>query len=199
VRIEIMAAHLARFGLEAVFAKARHCQVVGEDEPDVIVMDASTSPESVTEVSQREVAVPVVVLAPTADPNQLVDALHAGAHGVLVSQVDAERLIEAVEIVAAGGMYVSAEAAASIVDWFRAGRPPVDAIGRLSEQERRIVELIADGMTNRVIAARLGLSEHTVKTYVSSALHKLGFKNRSQVAAVIAKHRGQAPTGEREA
>ena len=189
VRIVLVASNLARLGLAAVFAKARHCQVV-EDEPrDVLVLDCSTSGESVADLFGRNPGIGMVVIAPSAEPSVLVDELRAGARGVLVSELDGGRLIDAVEFVANGGTYVSADAASAIVEWFRAGRPPFDPLERLSDQERRIVEFIADGMTNRGIAERLGLSEHTVKTYVSSALRKLGFKNRAQAAAVIARHR----------
>jgi two-component system response regulator DevR len=205
VRLVLVAAQpLARMGLVAVFARARYCEVVGEassadeavtqvdaSQPGVVVVDGDEPGDAVIATTRRlNAANPprrVIVLASNSEPGQLVEAIHAGARGLLIRQLDAQHLVEAVEVVAADGTYVSPDAGAAIAEWFRAGRPADDPIDRLSDQERRIVLLIAEGMTNRAIATRLSLSEYTVKTYVSSALRKMGFKNRSQVAAAIAQ------------
>ena len=93
-------------------------------------------------------------------------------------------------VVAAGGVYLQTEMANAVQEWFRAGQPGSDPLGRLSQQERRILALIAEGKTNRDIAAGLGLSEYTVKTYVSSALSKLGLSSRAQAAAFVVRHTG---------
>jgi two-component system, NarL family, response regulator DevR len=205
VRIVVFAALvLERLGLEALFTKARNCQVVGsansaaeaEEEvrvkrPDVVVIDADALTDSVAALCQRliaaEPATRLIVVAPPSEPSLAVDAIHAGARGFVLREPDAQPLVDAVESVARGGTYISPEVTALLSEWLRTGQPPVDLIDRLSAQEQRIVLLIAEGLTNRAIAAQLKLSEFTVKTYVSSALHKLGLKTRVQVAAAIAQ------------
>lgn len=205
IRVLIVASErLVRLGLVALFARARHCQVVGEASsgehalevvhataPDVVVIDAGASGKSVAAITQRLIgdspAARVIALAATPEPSFVVESIRAGVRSYLLKQLDAERLVDAVEVVASEGFYITPAVAAAVSEWFRAGRPDGDPIERLSDQERRIVQLIADGKTNRTIAAALGLSYYTVKTYVSSALHKMGLKNRAQVAAAIAQ------------
>jgi DNA-binding NarL/FixJ family response regulator len=195
-------------GLSSVFVKARHCQVIGEASsgeeavqesrlkyPDVVVMDADLPDNSAILACQRIHAenerIGVILLASIADPRLVVSAIHAGAMGYLFKTTDPDHMVEAVEIVAGDGMYFPQEIANAVLEWIRAGEPGSNALERLSRQELRIMLLIAQGKTNRTIAAMLGLSEYTVKTYVSSTLRKLGFNSRAQAAAFIVRHQDE--------
>ena len=161
--------------------------------PDVVFIDTDQTVEPALELSRRIAQdTAVILLASSVDPAVIVEAMHAGARGLLLKHTDGDHIVEAVEIVAGEGTYFSPSAAVAIQEWLRSGQPGADPIDRLSEQERRIVLLIAEGKTNRTIAAALHLSEYTVKTYVSSALRKLGFRSRAQVAAAIAQRQSAA-------
>ena len=113
--------------------------------------------------------------------------MHSGAKGYVLKRSDPAQLVAAVEGVAAGDYVFDEEIVAPVLEWFRAGRPTYDPLGRLSQQELRILRRIAEGKTNRDIAAVLGLSEYTVKTYVSAALRKLGLQSRAEAAAFITR------------
>lgn len=201
-----------RLGLVSLFTSARHCEVVGEASgaedaveqarlraPDVVLMDADLPAESLVSACERIRAenprVRLMLLTSLANQRLLVLAIHAGASGYLNKRSDPERLVEAVEIVAADGAYFPTEVVSSLLEWFRAGQPGSDPFERLSQQERRILRLIAEGTTNRHIAATLGLSEYTVKTYVSAALRKLGLTSRAQAAAFMVRYEERGPDG----
>src|SRR5260370_34911194 len=100
---------------------------------------------------------------------------------------DPPRLVDAVEVVAGGGVYFEDAIIAAVLEWYRAGQPTGDPLERLSQQERNILRLIAAGGTNRDIAGSLGLRESTVKTYVSTALRKLGLTSRAEAAAFVTR------------
>ena len=124
----------------------------------------------------------------------VVDSVLAGASGYLLKSADPERLVEAVDTVGRGGSLLDPEIVGSVVHWMREHEAPAeDPLDALNEQERRIVLLIAEGKTNRQIAADLYLSEHTVKTYVSQILKKLSLSRRSEAAAFVARHGYLAP------
>ena len=113
----------------------------------------------------------------------------AGAAGYLLKQTDPERLIEAVERVAAGASLLDPEVTRSALEFMRRGETSLadDSLASLSDQERRILPLIAEGKTNREIGVQLSLSPHTVKTYVSSIFQKLHLARRSQAAAFVGR------------
>jgi DNA-binding NarL/FixJ family response regulator len=117
------------------------------------------------------------------DDEALFGAIIAGAAGYLLKQVTGVDLVGAVRSVAAGGSLLDPEATAVVLRRLRRGGDPADPrYDSLSPQERRIVGLIADGLTNRQIGAEMFLAEKTVKNYVSSLLHKLGFARRTEAA-----------------
>jgi DNA-binding NarL/FixJ family response regulator len=117
----------------------------------------------------------------------------AGASGYLLKQVTGIDLVEAVRIVSAGGSLLDPKATSLVLERLRRGDEPKDPrYGSLSPQERRILELIADGLTNRQIGAEMYLAEKTVKNYVSSLLHKLGMARRTE-AAVYATELNRRP------
>ena len=107
----------------------------------------------------------------------------AGASGYLLKQVAGVDLVGAVRTLAAGGSLLDPKATGAVLDRLRKGAEPEDPrFASLSPQERRILELIADGLTNRQIGAEMYLAEKTVKNYVSSLLHKLGMSRRTEAA-----------------
>ncbi len=189
-------------GLATLFGSARNCQVVAEvttaqqavDEararqPEVVIMDADL-PDSGGIIASQLIRTDspktrVVMLAATTDPEMVVAAIHTGVSGYLLKRTDPARLVEAVETVASGGYFFDDSVTLPVREWLRAGQPSADPVEHLSQQERRILRLIADGKTNRDIALTLSLSEYTVKTYVSAALRKLGMTSRAEAAAFI--------------
>jgi DNA-binding NarL/FixJ family response regulator len=134
-----------------------------------------------------------LMLTSYSDDEALFGAIMAGASGYLLKQVAGTDLIGAVRAVAAGGSLLDPKATALVLDRLRRGKEEDDPrFAALSPQERRILELIADGLTNRQIGAELYLAEKTVKNYVSSLLHKLGFSRRTEAAVYAAERRRMA-------
>jgi DNA-binding NarL/FixJ family response regulator len=117
------------------------------------------------------------------DDEALFGAIIAGASGYLMKQVAGVDLVGAVRTVAAGGSLLDPRATALVLERLRMGDEPSDQRHEsLSPQERLVLGLIADGLTNRQIGAQMFLAEKTVKNYVSSLLHKLGFARRTEAA-----------------
>ena len=131
------------------------------------------------------------MLTSFSDDEALFGAIMAGAAGYLLKQVTGTDLIGAVRTVASGGSLLDPRATAVVLERLRRGGEPEDPrYAALSPQERRILDLVGEGLTNREIARRMLLSEKTVKNYVSSMLAKLGFTSRTQAAVFAARHSG---------
>jgi len=135
-----------------------------------------------------------VMLTSFPDDEALVQAVIAGASGYLLKQIRGTDIVDAVRRVAAGETLFDPAAAARAADRLR--RPPEEdeRLARLTPQERRILALIADGMTNRQIASEMFLAEKTVKNYVSNLLAKLGMERRTQAAVFAARLGGGRET-----
>jgi DNA-binding NarL/FixJ family response regulator len=164
--------------------QARRCQ------PDVVILDVrlpdGSGVEACREIRSERPEARVIMLTSYADEDAVLASVMAGASGYVLKQVEPDRLIEAVEIVARGGSLLDPSATDAVLGQLRRlGTPEPD--DGLTENERKILPLIAEGKTNRQIAADLYLSEHTVKTYVSQILRKLNFSRRSEAAAFIAR------------
>jgi DNA-binding NarL/FixJ family response regulator len=130
------------------------------------------------------------MLTSYADDEALFAAIMAGAAGYLLKQVAGVDLVGAVRTVAAGGSLLDPRATATVLERLRKGGEPSDPrMASLSPQEARILNLIAEGLTNRQIGEQLYLAEKTVKNYVSSLLHKLGFSRRTEAAVFAAEMR----------
>jgi two-component system, NarL family, response regulator DevR len=127
-----------------------------------------------------------LVLTAFDDERALVDAIEAGASGYLLKQVRGQDLVTAVREVAAGRSLLDPVTTARVLARLRRGHEP-DQLDALTERERRVLELLGEGLTNREIAHRLFLAEKTVKNYVTSVLAKLGMQRRTQAVALIAR------------
>ena len=129
-----------------------------------------------------------LMLTSFADDQALLDAVLAGAAGYVLKDVRGNDLVQGIRTVAAGGSLLDPRAASLVLERLRSPKPP-DPLDQLSEQERKILALIGEGLTNREIAARLFLAEKTVKNYVSNVLAKLGLQRRTQVAVLATELR----------
>ena len=132
-----------------------------------------------------------LMLTSFADDEALFDAIMAGAAGYVLKQIRGTDLVGAVRTVAAGGSLLDPRAAAAVMERMRTPRA-ADPLAALTEQERRILDLIGEGLTNRQIAERMFLAEKTVKNYVSNLLAKLGLQRRTQAAVLATEVRGSA-------
>ncbi|MDT0436852.1 MULTISPECIES: response regulator transcription factor [Streptomyces] len=161
--------------------------------PDVAVLDVrlpdGSGVEVCREVRSADESVRCLMLTSFADDEALFDAIMAGASGYVLKAIRGNELLTAVRDVAAGRSLLDPVATARVLERLReGGSARGDArLANLTEQERRILDLIGEGLTNRVIGERLHLAEKTIKNYVSSLLAKLGMERRSQAAAYVAR------------
>jgi DNA-binding NarL/FixJ family response regulator len=137
-----------------------------------------------------------LMLTSFGDDEALLSAIMAGASGYLLKQVRGSDIVGAVRTVAAGGSLLDPRMTAAVVERLRNPAATQDPVDVLTEQERRVFELIGEGLTNRQIAERMFLAEKTVKNYVSGVLGKLGMQRRTQAAALAGQryesHRAHA-------
>jgi two-component system response regulator DevR len=132
------------------------------------------------------------MLTSFADDDAPYAAILAGAAGYVLKQIKGSDLVNAVRIVAGGGSLLDARASARVMQRLRndaADRERADPLAALTDQERRILDLIGEGLTNRQIGERMFLAEKTVKNCVSSLLAKLGLERRTQVAILATENR----------
>jgi DNA-binding NarL/FixJ family response regulator len=164
---------------------------VGYDSPDVVVMDVrlpdGSGVDACREVRSRFPSVKVLMLTSYADEEALVSAIMAGAAGYVLKRIDSDDLVRSIERVGKGESLLDPEMTERLFRKIRGEAEEDPLLGRLSPQERRILDLIAEGMTNREIADELFLAEKTVKNYVSNLLGKLEMKRRSEAAAYAAR------------
>ncbi|MCW2499396.1 MAG: hypothetical protein JWN87_1072 [Frankiales bacterium] len=129
-----------------------------------------------------------LMLTSFADDEALLDAVLAGAAGYVLKDVRGNALVEGIRTVSAGGSLLDPRAASLVLERLRAPAK-ADPLELLTDQERKILGLIGEGLTNREIAQRLFLAEKTVKNYVSNVLAKLGLQRRTQVAVLATELR----------
>jgi DNA-binding NarL/FixJ family response regulator len=130
-----------------------------------------------------------IMLTSFDDDEALFAAIMAGASGYLLKQIRGLQLVDAVRHVAGGRSLLDPKVTARVLERLRTGPQQDPRLASLTEQERRILDLIAEGLTNRQIATRMGLAEKTVKNYVSSVLAKIDLRSRTQAAVYVAGHR----------
>jgi two-component system, NarL family, response regulator DevR len=159
--------------------------------PDVAVLDVRL-PDGDGVVVCRELRsqlpnLACLMLTSFADDDALFEAIMAGASGYVLKQIRGGDLVNAIRTVASGQSMLDAGTTAQVMDRLRTGTRAEDPLSSLTDQERRILDLIGEGLTNRQIGERLFLAEKTVKNYVSSLLGKLGMQRRTQAAVMVSR------------
>jgi len=166
---------------------------IPEASPDVAVLDVrlpdGSGIEVCRELRSRDQNIACLILTSFSDEEALVHAVLSGASGYVLKGIRGKELQTAVRDVAAGKVLLAPSDARRVVERLRAGhaRRSDDRLAGLTGQERRILDLIAEGLTNRAIGNDLNLAEKTVKNYVSQLLAKLGMERRTQAAAYLAR------------
>ena len=159
--------------------------------PDVAILDVRLPDgNGVTvcrEIRSKMPDVACLMLTSYGDDEALFDAIMAGAAGYVLKQIRGTDLVGAVRTIASGQSLLDPEAASRVMQRMRDQAQRSDPLAGLTEQERRILELIGEGLTNRQIGERLFLAEKTVKNYVSALFAKLGMERRAQAAAYAAR------------
>jgi two-component system response regulator DevR len=203
IRVFLLDDHeVVRRGLRQLLEDAGDIEVVGESglaaeataripalRPHVAVLDARLPDGSGIDVCRdiRSVdpTINALILTSYDDDEALFAAILAGASGYVLKQVGGSDLVDTIRRVAAGQSLIDPTLTARVLDRLRNGEQSPEELAVLTEREREIIALIAEGLTNRQIGNRLHLAEKTVKNYVSSILAKLGLESRTQ-AAVLA-------------
>ncbi len=162
--------------------------------PDVVVMDVRLADgsgiEATREIRAARPETKVLMLTSFADDEALFSSIMAGASGYVLKQVKSGDLLRAIRAVGAGDSLLDPSVTNAVLDRLRKGKHLMkdEKLARLSPQEERILQLIAEGWTNRQIGDELHLAEKTVKNYVSSILSKLEVARRAEAAAYLARH-----------
>jgi DNA-binding NarL/FixJ family response regulator len=213
VRVFLLDDHeVVRRGLRDLLEAAGDIEVVGEagtaDEalrripptrPDVAILDVrlpdGDGVEVCREVRSGHPEIQCLILTSFSDDEALFQAIMAGAAGYLLKQVRGTDLVDAVRRVAMGQSLLDPAVTTRVLERLRTPPEDDERLARLTEQERRILDLIAEGLTNRQIAQRIHLAEKTVKNYVSNLLAKLGMERRTQAAVYAAGLKDRSRSG----
>jgi DNA-binding NarL/FixJ family response regulator len=199
---------VVRQGLVSLLERREHFQVVAEAgtaaeavemarkfEPDLVVMDVrlpdGSGIEACREIRSEFPATRVVILTSYPDEEAVLSAIIAGASGYLLKQIRGRDLVSALESVGRGESLLDPAVTEKVLDRVRriATGTYTDELAQLTQQEQKILLLVAEGKTNKEIASEVFLSDKTVKNYVSSILSKLNLERRAQAAAFVARHR----------
>jgi two-component system response regulator DevR len=165
-------------------------------EPDIVVLDVrlpdGSGVEACREIRAERPATKIVMLTSYPDEEAVLSAIVAGASGYLLKQVRARDLVSALEAVGRGESLLDPAVTEKVLERVRriATGESTDELAQLTSQEQKILLLVAEGKTNKEIAAEVFLSDKTVKNYVSSILSKLNLERRAQAAAYMAKLHG---------
>jgi len=206
---------LVRTGLKTLLATRAdgyHLQVIGEAssvatavtettrlQPDVVLLDIrlpdGTGFEACRQILAKLPDTRVLILTSVIDDNLVYEAMSSGAHGYLLKEINAQALWQAIIDVASGKFILDPAVTTRVLNLVRHGAPQSeqDKLAQLSAQERRVLALVADGKTNKEIAEQMGLSDKTVKNYLSNIFEKLQISRRSQAAVLYAESRGSKP------
>jgi DNA-binding NarL/FixJ family response regulator len=164
--------------------------------PDVVVLDVRLPDRSGVEVCRdirsEHPDMAVLMLTSFSDDQALFDSIMAGAAGYVLKQIRGNDLVDGIRRVGSGESLLDPAVTARVLERLRHPETQGDArLARLTPTELRIVEMIAEGLTNRAIGERIGLAEKTVKNYVSSILAKMHMSRRAEAAAYLADHRAR--------
>jgi DNA-binding NarL/FixJ family response regulator len=198
---------VVRNGIKALLAETPDVSVVGEAgtvkdaieralwaRPDVVIMDVrlpdGSGIEATREIRAKLPNTQVLMLTTFADDEALFASIMAGAAGYVLKQIKGADLVRAVLTVGRGESLLDPAVTKGVLDRLRKGKHLMkdERLARLSAQEERILEMIADGKTNNEIGQKLHLAEKTVKNYVTSILSKLEVARRAEAAAYLARH-----------
>ncbi|AWB90764.1 response regulator [Aeromicrobium chenweiae] len=206
IRLFLLDDHeVVRRGLRDLLEQEPDIEVVGESglaqdaavripqvKPHVAVLDArlpdGSGVDVCRDVRSADPEIAVIILTSYDDDDALFAAIMAGAAGYVLKQVRGTDLVDAVRRVAAGQSLLDPAVTQRVLSRIREGRPAEDPLASLTKQERRILTLIGEGLTNRQIAAEMFLAEKTVKNYVTQLLSKLGLERRTQAAVLVTRH-----------
>ena len=211
IRVLIVDDHeVVRVGLRTLLNRSETLEVVGEAStpaeaiektrsllPDVVLLDVRLGDESgfdaCREIQKFERDVKVLVLTSFADDNVIVDAISAGADGYLLKEVNRDALVDAIEKVASGQSILDPAVTGRVFGKVQSlmQNPGGNKLSLLSAQEKKVLALVAEGKTNKEVAAVMGLSDKTIKNYFSNILDKLQMTRRSQAAAYFVQHTTQ--------
>ncbi len=201
---------IVRTGLRTILNDQPDLLVVGEattaaeavtetdrSQPDLILMDVrlpdASGVEACREIRARHPDVRVIMLTSYPDDNAVMASIMAGASGYVLKQTRGRTLIEAIRVVGAGGSLLDPAITGKVLERIRsAAGSPDDKVAQLTDQERHILALVAEGKTNKQIAESLHLSPHTVKNYVSDILKKLGVARRAEAVVYYTRYLGHS-------
>lgn len=195
---------LVRAGLRTLLGSEPDLRIAGEAgsvregveacarlQPQVALLDVrlpdGSGLDACRQILRRVPATRVLVLTSMIDDRLVEDAIRAGAHGYLLKDIDGRGLVGAIREVAAGRSILDPAVTARVMQVVREGSAARDRVAQLSPQERRVLALLAEGKTNKEIGAQLGLSEKTVKNYLSTVFEKLQVSRRAEAAAAYAQ------------
>jgi DNA-binding NarL/FixJ family response regulator len=205
VRVFLLDDHeIVRRGVKELLEAEGDLEVVGEagtaaealarippTRPDVAVLDVrlpdGDGVQVCREIRSAHPEIQCLMLTSFADDEALFQAIVAGASGYVLKQIKGADVVEAVRAVGKGRSLLDPSLTARVLERLRSGSEEDELLARLSPQERNILRLIADGLTNRQIAEEVHLAEKTVKNYVSNLLSKLGMERRTQAAVYAAR------------
>jgi DNA-binding NarL/FixJ family response regulator len=199
---------IVRLGLKSLLGQYSQFEVVAEAanaddairqaqeyRPDVVVMDirlpGKSGIDATREITAKRPATKVIMLTTFADDELLFDAISAGASGYVLKQIDSGELINALERIGRGESLLDPAVTQQVFKRMREStrKAETEAFSPLTEQELKVLALVAQGKRNKDIAKQVFLSEKTVRNYVSSILSKLSLSTRSEAAAYAVKHR----------
>lgn len=208
IRVMLVDDHeVVREGLRTLIGRHKELTVVAEAstmaeaiaaaaraKPDVIIMDVrlpdGSGVEACRTIRETRPETKVIMLTSYADDEALFASIVAGAAGYLLKQTRGQAVIDAITSVSQGRSLLDPDVTGKVLERVRRGREDEDpAFASLTDQERKVLEHLAEGKTNREIGETLFLSEKTVKNYVSRILDKLGLARRAEAAAYMAKRR----------
>ena len=208
IRVLIVDDHeVVRVGLRTLLSRVESVNVIDEAgnasqalekvkelRPDVVLLDVRLGENNgfdvCREIQKMEGDIRVLVLTSFADDNIVVEAISAGADGYLLKEVNRDGLVDAIMKVASGQSVLDPAVTGRVFGKVQSlmSNPSMNKLTLLSAQERRVLALVAEGKTNKEIAAAMGLSDKTIKNYFSNILDKLQMTRRSQAAAYFVQH-----------
>ncbi|MER7457078.1 response regulator transcription factor [Micromonospora sp. NPDC126480] len=209
IRVFLLDDHeVVRRGLADLLTASGDIEVVGESglaqeaarripalHPDVAILDArlpdGNGIDVCRDVRAVDSSIKGLILTSYEDDEALFAAIMAGAAGYVLKQIRGTDLVDAVRRVAAGQSLLDPAITTRVLERIRSGVEQPRELKSLTEQERRILEYVAEGLTNREIAGKMFLAEKTVKNYVSSVLAKLGLERRTQAAVLATRLLGK--------